>query len=87
MARMTDEDIERIIEDLQVLSGERSGPSRDQAAVRISDLADLFQLVDLESEEVGAAPTQAEYNALHSDLLKMHQRLSGIAAVLRNKLI
>ena len=81
------ETLSRVLEDVQVLLGERSIASRSEAAVRIDDLSDLFKLDGLESEEIAAAPTQDQYNALHNDLRKLHERLSGIAAVLRNRII
>ncbi|MCA1490093.1 hypothetical protein I6F11_04065 [Ensifer sp. NBAIM29] len=74
------------IEKLEVLAGDRPR-ARDQAAVRIEDLAELLQIAQFQTAELSAAPTAADFNSLRGDVLEIHTRLSVIAQVLRDRIV
>ncbi|WP_331373773.1 hypothetical protein [Sinorhizobium chiapasense] len=79
-------DQSKAIETLEILAGERPR-SRDQAAVRIEDLAELLQIEQFQTSEVSAAPTAADFNSLRGDILEIHTRITVIAQVLRDRII
>ncbi len=74
------------IEKLELLSGDRPR-ARDQAAVRIADLAELLQLASVRTEEVAAAPSAADFNSLLRDIKEISSRLTVVAQVLQGRII
>lgn len=73
------------IEKLEVLAGERPR-ARDQAAVRVADLAELLQIATVKAVELSAAPTAAQYNALLADVKELNARLAVVASMLQQRL-
>lgn len=65
----------RVVERLEVLTGERGAAGKPRAAVRRGEFA---ALAELQSRQVAAAPTQAEFNALQADLAALHAALTRI---------
>ncbi|MGK9200487.1 hypothetical protein [Sinorhizobium meliloti] len=74
------------IEKLELLYGDRPR-ARDQAAVRIADLAELLQLAAVQTVEVSAAPTAADFNSLLRDLKQISTRLTVVAQVLQGRIV
>jgi|GEM_PF-2417906 len=74
------------IEKLEVLSGDLPR-ARDQAAVRIADLAELLQLAPVRTAEVVAAPSAADFNSLLSDVKEISSRLAVVAQILQSRII
>ena len=73
------------VEDLETLSGSRSKNAAPRAAVRRQDLDALLTTPSrLRSAQVGAVPTQAEYNALQADVADLFKVLTNVSASLRN---
>lgn len=66
------------------LNGERGDDKRSQAAVRRIDLQ-VLGTVEMKSGQVSAAPTQADFNALQSDVATIFKALQRISNVLGNK--
>lgn len=75
-------------ETLETLAGERRGAAR-LAAVRIEDLAGLFELETRlqSSSAAGATPTAAEHDALVEDVQMLHRRLVAIMEALQTKVL
>lgn len=74
----------RQIEDLEILSGSRSKNAAPLAAVRRQDLDALLAIpARLRSSQVGAAPSQADYNALQADVADLFKALSNVSASMR----
>lgn len=78
------------LEKLEVLDGSRrrNREARLRAAVRFQDLdAILATPRDLQSKQITAAPTQADYNALQADLASVHRRLLALSETLTSRLV
>lgn len=74
---------DRQLESLEVLDGSRRKPSVDRAALRIEDLAALYQLpAGVGVEAAGATPTQAEFNKLVADVRALYTRLLAVSAAI-----
>ena len=76
-------EFERVKEKVERLTGERGDATRSAAAVRRSDLRTLAS-VELQSGQVSAAPTQADFNALQRDVATIFAAIKRIANVLGN---
>ena len=74
-------EFERIKEKVEKLTGERGDATRSLAAVRRSDLRTLAS-IELQSSQVSAAPTQADFNALQRDVATLYAALKRISNVL-----
>ncbi len=83
MATSKERDFRNVMEKLDRLSGVRGDTAKSQSAVRRSELYPLASIT-LSSKQVTAAPTQAEYNALQSDVAKIFNALKRISNILGN---
>lgn len=83
MNRNIEREFARVQEKLEILTGERGRP--EDAAVRFRQLRGLVQ--DLPqmpaSQQVGAAPTMEEHNALQADVKKLYQAFNELRSLLR----
>ena len=79
-------DFERIQEKVEKLTGERGEPTKPLSAVRRVELRALASLT-LQSAQVSAAPTQANFNALQADVAAIFNALSRISNALGNTTI
>lgn len=79
----TKRDIDRIRESLETLTGERGDTKKPKSAVRRSELAPLGSLT-MKSAQVTAAPTQADFNNLQTDVKNIFDALKRISNVLGN---
>jgi hypothetical protein len=66
------------LEELAALRGRASDGSYPSAAVRRKDLATIGQMSAMTSQQVTAAPTQADFNALQADVAEIYQALVAI---------
>ena len=79
-------DMDRMHEGVQTLLGERSRVNKPKQAVRVCDLKDILEIPEHPvSVQVGAAPTQAEHNALQSDVAKLYGVLYAVSSILKSK--
>ena len=76
-------EFDRVKEKVERLTGERGDDTRSAAAVRRSDLRTLAS-VELQSRQVSAAPTQADFNALQRDGATLCAAIRRISNVLGN---
>ncbi len=75
------------IEKLEVLDGSRRG-DRGKAAVRIDDLRELLQIRNkLQTTQLAAAPTMADFNSLLKDLEDISSHLNGVALAIQKRII
>ncbi|MNE43256.1 hypothetical protein D3C80_1374240 [compost metagenome] len=75
------------IEKLEVLDGSRRG-DRGKAAVRIDDLRELLQIRNkLQTTQLTAAPTMADFNSLLKDLEDISSHLNGVALAIQKRII
>ncbi len=74
-------DFDRIREKVEKLTGERGDAAKSLTAIRRSEFSALASLT-LKSKQAAAAPTQAEYNALQSDVANVFAALQKISNVL-----
>lgn len=81
--QQTERDFARIKETLEVLRGERGAERRPQSAIRRGELLPLAGAT-LQSAQVTAAPTMAEYNALQADVKMIFAALALISNRLGN---
>jgi len=72
-------DLARLRESLERLTGDRG--EKSQSAVRRSELQPLASMT-LQSGQVTAAPTQAEYNELQTDVKNIFDALKRISNLL-----
>lgn len=79
-------DFQRARESLEKLTGERGDAAKSLSAVRRSELRALASL-ELQSSPASAAPTQAEYNALQTDVANIFEALKRISNILGNAVI
>lgn len=78
---------QRRIDELETLAGQRA-KGRAKMAIRIEDLQPLLELpINLQSTTVGAAPTQAQHNALVADVKNVYNRLFEVQNLIRKKLL
>ena len=76
--------MDRNQEALEVLAGFRGRAEDGRQAVRVADLSGLASLPDvLKSTLVASTPTQAEHNALVTDVHTLHKHLFAISAALQ----
>lgn len=76
-------DFGRIREKVEKFTGERGDDKRPLSAVRRSEFKALAS-IGLQSGQVAAAPTQADFNALQKDVANIFQALQRISNVLGN---
>lgn len=77
---------ERMVQDLQALTGLRGEPgsmTRPKAAVRRGDMSVIGRMQELQSKEATGAPTQAEFNALREDVRRVYEALAVIASAVK----
>lgn len=74
-------EFDRIREKVEKLTGERGDDTRSMAAVRRADLRTLAT-VEMQSSQVSAAPTQADFNALQRDVAVIFLAIKRLANVL-----
>jgi len=75
------------IEKLEVLDGSRRG-DRSKAAVRIEDLRELLQIRNkLQTTQLTAAPTMADFNSLLKDLEDISSHLNGVSLAIQKRII
>jgi predicted nucleic acid-binding Zn-ribbon protein len=79
-------DFGRIREKLEKLTGERGDANKTLSAVRRQELQALASLT-MQSTQVAAAPTQAEFNALQADVEIIFKTLASISNRLGNATI
>lgn len=83
MATQAERDYAQIKETVEKLAGIRGDATKSQSAVRRTELRPLASLA-LKSAQISAAPTQAEYNALQSDVNNIFKALQRISNILGN---
>jgi len=76
-------DFSRIREKVENLTGERGAANRPLYAVRRSELQALASL-KMRSDQVTAAPTMAQFNALQADVENIFKALQRISNLLGN---
>lgn len=86
MATQSDRELQRLRESVERLTGERGDATKSTSAIRRSELRALASL-DLKSSQVSAAPTQAEFNALQTDVKNIFDALHRISNILGNATI
>lgn len=69
---------DRAVEHVQILVGERGPSDGSQMAVLRGDVMGGGQPADLQSTQITAAPTAADYNKLQADIAAIHSLLSAI---------
>lgn len=79
-------DFQRLRESLEKLTGERGDAAKSLSAVRRVELRALASLSP-QSAQASAAPTQAEYNALQTDVANIFAALQRISNILGNAVI
>ncbi|MGL4271488.1 MAG: hypothetical protein ACRCTO_04285 [Pseudomonas paracarnis] len=83
MGSQADRDIQQLKETVEKLVGMRGDATKSQSAVRRSELRALASL-KLKSAQVTAAPTQADFNALQTDVSNIFKALQRISNILGN---
>ena len=86
MATQLDRDFQRLRESVEKLTGERGDAGKSLSAVRRSELRALGSL-SLQSAQVTAAPTQAQFNALQADVANIFDALKRISNILGTAII
>jgi len=79
-------DFDRIREKVEKLTGERGDATKSLSAIRRGELSALGSLTML-SSQIGVTPTQADFNALQSDVATIFEALSLISNRLGNATI
>lgn len=74
-------DFERIKEKVEKFTGERGDKEKTLTAIRRGELR-AFASMKMNSSQVTAAPTQADYNALQKDVANIVQALQKISNIL-----
>ncbi|HTN66400.1 MAG TPA: hypothetical protein VL051_09490 [Burkholderiaceae bacterium] len=69
-------DYGRVVERLEILTGERGAAGKPHSAVRRGELSTLA--ASPQSRPVAAAPTQAEFNALQADVAAIYGALAKL---------
>ncbi len=70
-------------ERFQVLTGERGDKGKTQSAIRRGELQALASL-GLQSKQLTATPTMADYNALQEDVANIYKALTLISNLYGN---
>lgn len=83
MTTQAERDYGQIKETVEKLAGIRGDSTKSQSAVRRSELRALASL-KLKSAQVTAAPTQADFNALQTDVSNIFKALQRISNILGN---
>ena len=81
--RETLRQFERIREQVQLLTGERGGADKSKTAVRRGELRALASL-KMQSSQLSAAPTQADFNRLQADVAALYAAFVQISNLLGN---
>lgn len=76
-------DFDRIREKVEKLTGERGDVTKSLSAIRRSEFSPLASLT-MKSAQAAAAPTQAEFNALQTDVKNIFDALKRISNLLGN---
>lgn len=76
-------EFDRIREKVEKLTGERGNSEKTLTAVRRSEFLPLASLT-LKSVQAASTPTQAEFNALQTDVLNIFTALKKISNLLGN---
>lgn len=74
-------EFDRVKEKVEKLTGERGDATGSLAAVRRADLRTLAT-VEMQSKQVAAAPTAADFNALQTDVAAIFAAIKKISNVL-----
>ena len=74
-------DLDRMQEKLERLTGDRGDVGKPLSAIRRIELQPLASL-SMQSSQVSAAPTQAEFNALQTDVKNIFDSLKRISNLL-----
>lgn len=74
----------RMHEKLEVLDGSRPG-SKENAAVRLKDLAQILSLAEVKTQQVSSAPTAADFNSLLGDLRALSNAVRSLAEDIRKR--
>jgi hypothetical protein len=77
---MRPQDLARLREKLELLTGERGDATKSKSAVRRGELLALASL-KLQSAQVSATPTAAQYNALQADVAAIFAALQTISNI------
>lgn len=77
-ASQAQRDFERIREKVEKLTGERGDATKSLSAIRRGELAGL----EIHSQQITAAPTQADFNALQTDVAALFELLVRISNTL-----
>lgn len=77
---------ERIKVKVETMTGERGDETKSLSSVRRSELRPLASM-EMRSSQITAAPTQAQYNALQSDVADIFNSLKRISNLLGNATI
>lgn len=77
---MSPNDLNRIREQLELLTGERGAQGRPLSAVRRQEIANLAKLT-MKSSQISAAPTQDDFNALQEDVANVVKALTQISNI------
>lgn len=84
MAKMV-RDFARIVERVEILTGERGGQNKPASALRRGELLPLASLASgMKSKQVTAAPTAADYNALQTDVAAIYGAIVQLSNLLGN---
>ena len=83
MATQAERDLMQLREMAEKLSGVRGDANKSQSAVRRSELYPLASLT-MKSGQITASPTQAQYNALQTDVANIFKALQRISNILGN---
>lgn len=80
---MNEREFARLREQVQIMTGERGGADKSKTAVRRGELRPLASL-SMQSKQITASPTQADFNALQADVAAMHAAMVLISNLLGN---
>ncbi|HJV52794.1 MAG TPA: hypothetical protein VJ652_15105 [Noviherbaspirillum sp.] len=75
--------VARMSERLELLTGERGDATKAKSALRRTELRPLASLT-LQSKQVSAAPTQADFNALQKDVANIMEALTRLSNLAGN---
>ena len=81
--RKEDSQFDKAREKLELLTGERGDKTKTKSAVRRGELQVLASL-KMQSDQISAAPTQAQYNALQADVAAIFNALKKISNIQGN---
>lgn len=78
-----DNDYQRLKEQAENLTGQRGAPKKPLSAVRRGELLALAARA-MQSDQVTASPTMADFNALQADIAAIYTALAQISNALGN---